>query len=105
MHDGKKNHARRLVSPSDDPLVLATLACANSTCHAPYSKSVAAVGLATASGEVFLGASLESAVHSCVTTLGPRPTLSIGIAHPDAQVQARLDALHLALGRLRAGPG
>ena len=50
-------------------------------------------------------ASLESAVNACVTALGPRPTLSIGVAHPDAQVQARLDALQLALGQLRAGPG
>lgn len=33
---------------------------------------------------------------------GPRPMLSIGIAHPDEQVQARLDALQLALGQLRA---
>jgi hypothetical protein len=49
-------------------------------------------------------ASLESAVETCVTVLGPRPTLSIGIAHPDAQVHARLDALQLALGQLRAGP-
>ncbi len=50
-------------------------------------------------------ASLASAVNACLTALGPRPTLSIGIAHPDEQVQSRLDALQLALGQLRAGPG
>lgn len=50
-------------------------------------------------------AALEAAVSACVTALGPRPTLSIGVAHPDAQVQARLDALQRALGQLRAGPG
>ena len=49
-------------------------------------------------------ASLESAVNACVAALGARPTLSIGVAHPEAEVQARLDALQLALGQLRAGP-
>jgi hypothetical protein len=50
-------------------------------------------------------ASLESAVSACVTALGPRPMLSIGVAHPDAEMQARLDALQVELGRLRADPG
>jgi hypothetical protein len=50
-------------------------------------------------------ASLAAAVDACVSALGPHPALSIGLANPDAQVQARLDALQLALGELRAGPG
>jgi hypothetical protein len=49
--------------------------------------------------------SLEEAVAACVTALGPRPTLHVSVRDDDPQVRARLDALHGALGELRAGPG
>ena len=76
---------------------------AERSAHAPseLSRSMDARIIEYLSGR----ASLESAVNACVTALGPRPTVSIGVAHPDAQVQARLDALQLALAQLRAGPG
>ncbi|MBA3853062.1 MAG: hypothetical protein C0503_01530 [Gemmatimonas sp.] len=40
---------------------------------------------------------LEAAVSACVRALGPRPLLSIQLAHADATMRARLDALRDAL--------
>jgi hypothetical protein len=45
-------------------------------------------------------APLDSAVAACVSALGPRPILSISLAHPDAPMQARLDTLRQALDAL-----
>lgn len=48
---------------------------------------------------------LESAVDACVRALGPRPTLTISLAHADATMRARLRALQDALGARREGTG
>jgi hypothetical protein len=47
-------------------------------------------------------ASLESAVESCLSALGPRPTLAVSVASPDEHVQRRLRALETALATVRA---
>ena len=50
-------------------------------------------------------ASLDAAVAGCVAALGPRPTLTISLAHADAGVQRRLATLEVALAELRARTG
>lgn len=49
--------------------------------------------------------SLESVVALCVTTLGPRPTLSVSLAHADSAVRERLSALDAALEEIRTRAG
>lgn len=49
--------------------------------------------------------SLDSLVALCVATLGPRPSLSVSLAHADQAVQGRLRALAVALEEIRARAG
>lgn len=51
------------------------------------------------------GVPLESVVETCVATLGPRPTLSVSLAHADPVVQGRIRALDAALEEVRARAG
>lgn len=50
-------------------------------------------------------ATLDEVVGLCVETLGPRPALTISLAHADAAVQERLRALNAALAEVRARAG
>jgi hypothetical protein len=48
------------------------------------------------------GVPLEAIVALCVSTLGPRPSLSVSLAHADEGAQRRLRALDAALAEIRA---
>jgi len=49
--------------------------------------------------------SLDSVVALCVATLGPRPTLSVSLAHADHAARGRVRALDVALEEIRARTG
>jgi hypothetical protein len=48
--------------------------------------------------------SLESVIARCVATLGPRPKLSVSLAHAEPATLGRLRALDAALEEIRARP-
>lgn len=50
-------------------------------------------------------APLEAAVDACVRALGPRPVLTVSLAHADATMQARLRALQDTLAARGRGTG
>lgn len=49
--------------------------------------------------------SLDSVIALCVATLGPRPRLSVSLAHADSAALGRLRALDAALEEIRARAG
>lgn len=50
-------------------------------------------------------APLEAAVNACVQALGPRPALTLSLAHADADMQERLSTLRAALDARSQGTG
>ena len=51
------------------------------------------------------GVSLDSIVALCVSTLGPRPSLTVSLAHADEAAHRRLRALDATLAEIRARTG
>ena len=49
--------------------------------------------------------SLNAVVELCVATLGPRPSLTVSLAHVDPGTRDRLRALDAALEEIRARAG
>jgi hypothetical protein len=48
---------------------------------------------------------LDAAIDACVRALGPRPVLTVSLAHPDPTMQARLRTLQDALAARSGGTG
>lgn len=60
----RKSHGAVLENPRRDSLIEDALTCLNSHCHAPYSGSLAAVGIALNDSVCVSGAYIESAAYN-----------------------------------------